>query len=64
MDLLTRRQAAERSGLSLATIDRMLADGRLTPYRAAAPAHTVRIDAAELDRATKPGPSPRTTDDR
>lgn len=47
---LTRRQAAERAGVSLRTVDRLLADGTLTRVRTRGPVR-VLVDADELDRA-------------
>jgi len=47
---LTRAEAAERAGISLRTVDRMLADGTLTRYRNRS--RRVRINADELENAT------------
>ena len=50
---LTRADAAGRVGVSVRTIARMLAEGRLTRYYRGRGRH-VRIDAAELDRVMRP----------
>lgn len=50
---LTRADAAARVGVSVRTIARMLAEGRLTRYYAGR-GRNVRIDAAELDRTMSP----------
>jgi excisionase family DNA binding protein len=47
---LTRQQAAEHASVSLRTIDRMLAEGKLTRYRNKN--NRVRISADELENAT------------
>lgn len=46
--LITRREAADRAGVCLMTIDRALADGRLTKYKAKN-GNRVRIDIREVD---------------
>lgn len=52
---LTRGQAAQRHGIGVRTVDRMLAAGRLTRHRRPGTRH-VLIDAAELDAALEPSP--------
>jgi excisionase family DNA binding protein len=47
---LTRAEAAERAGISLRTVDRMLADGTLTGRRVRG-RYRVKIDRTELDLA-------------
>jgi excisionase family DNA binding protein len=47
---LTRQEAAERAGISLRTVDRMLADGTLTGRRVRG-RYRVKIDQTELDLA-------------
>lgn len=51
---LTRQQAVDRSGRTLRTVDRWLADGVLTRHTTGT-GH-VRIDAAELDLLLTPVP--------
>lgn len=52
---LTRREAVDRSGRTLRTVDRWLADGLLTRH-VTGTGH-VRIDAAELDLLLTPVPA-------
>lgn len=54
--LLTKQQAAAELTVSLRTIDRMLADGKLTPRRIGP--RLVRIDCAEIEQI-KTGRKPR-----
>lgn len=51
---ITRRQAAERSGAGMRTIDGWLASGKLAKYTDGL--GRVRIDAAELDELLRPRP--------
>lgn len=49
---LTRRQAAERLQVSIDTIDRAIAHGRLTPHRidtGGTRRHTVRLRVEDVD---------------
>lgn len=55
-DLITRQQAADRAGLSIQTIDRYLAQGLLTKYKAGPTKRFVRVDSAELDELLRPEP--------
>lgn len=54
---LTRREASRRGRLGLRTVDRMLADGRLT--KNVDRLGRVRINAGELDQLTAPQPADR-----
>lgn len=53
-NLITRNRAATRVGVSVRTIDRWLADGRLTKYVDGR--GFVSVDADELIRLTAPQP--------
>jgi excisionase family DNA binding protein len=46
--LISRKEAAQRIGVSLITIDRALANNRLTRYRSTNGFH-IRLDAQEVD---------------
>lgn len=48
---LTKREAADRLRVSLDTIDRAIADGRLRPYRVGTGARRlVRVRVADVDK--------------
>lgn len=47
--LITRRQAAERIGVSVRTIDRALSAGRLKKFTSKKNDYNVRVDAAQVD---------------
>lgn len=52
---LTRRQAADRAGCGIRTVDRWLAAGLLARYTT--PTGHVRIDPAQLDALRTPTPA-------
>lgn len=54
---LTRKQAADRAGVGVRTVDNWRRAGKLTTYRTRG--HQVRIDQAELDNYLEIAPEKR-----
>ena len=56
-DLITRKQAADRAGVDVRTVDYWRGRGKLTTYRTRG--RHVRISQAELDDYLKTAPEPQ-----
>lgn len=54
-DLITRKEAAERVGIVLRTLDRRIASGELHTYRVVSRT-PIRLSAAEVDELFAPHP--------
>jgi len=58
-NLITRKQAADRAGVDVRTVDYWRRVGKLTTYRTRG--HHVRIDPAQLDSYLKVAPEKHPT---